>query len=394
MVFSVIFIVFAFFSKPLFDFLYFIGPAKYLYFIIFFLSGFISWVGSTIRRGQHSQNHYFGEAYVFVFFIILYTAFIVRLALYEGGDAEEIIRKVMPFFGGLFLLSLPTYVQIKKYTVYVCSIVIIANVLIIPFSWGWIYWGGIHTFKGLYYFKTDLAFSIVLALVAFFYARDKVVDIWYVIISIASSVMIVLSNSRMNYILVGLVFIYSALSNGVTIKTIVTLCLGALVLGGTIFILYDPEKALGFDLNNIEAFTQGRNRIWDALFDVGFYKSSFSELIFGQGLNADWQISSTYGGMNQVHNAHNEVIHLLINQGVIGLILYISCWVLMIRSFGWNKMDHDARIFLCFVCFVFCAQGMSTVLSSFYQKTWWMLLAILLASYSSGNRNLQSKTGK
>lgn len=390
MVFSVFFVVLAFFSKPMFDVLYFIGFAKYIYFIIFFSSGFVSWVGLNFGQGQSSRNSYFSGRYLFIFFAALYFACLVRISLYDGGDAEEIIRKLMPFIGGIFLLTLPASVPVKKFTAYICAAVIFSNAATIPFGWSWTYWGGVHTFKGLYYFKMDLAFTIVLALAVFFYARDKVVDIWFVVVSIAASVMVVLSNSRMNYMLVAMVFIYSALSNGVSIKTLINVSLGVLTLGGAVFVLYDPDKALGFDFYNMDKFTQGRNHVWDALLDVGFYRSKISDVFLGHGLNADWRISSTYGGLDQVHDAHNEVLHLLVNQGVIGFLLYTSCWILMVRAFGWKKMDNDAKIFLCFVGFLFFTQGMTAVLSSYYLKTWWMLLAILLASYSSGARVTKS----
>lgn len=380
LLFSSAFLFFAFFVKPFFDAIYFLVFAKYLYFILFVAAGLVSVFGlklsSTLRGNLFARD----GVGVFCFLLFLYIVFLARLAYFNGGDFDDLIRKVMPFVSGLFLLTLPAYSPVKKYAVIICSVIIIANILVIPFSWSWIYWGGVHTFRGLYYFKTDLAFTVVLAFLLAFYARGCIVDKYFYVGALLVSIMVVLSNSRMNYLLVAVVFAYCAVVRGVSIKTMLNLVLGTLIFGGVLFFLYDSDAALGFDFYNMNKFTQGRNHIWDALIDVGFYKADYWEILFGHGLDADWKISYLHGGLDQVHDAHNEILHLLINQGVFGFFLYLLLWIYMAKSFGWVGFNNNSKVFVGVVVLLFFVQGMTAVFSSYYLKTWWMLFAIVLAS--------------
>ena len=73
--------------------------------------------------------------------------------------------------------------------------------------------------------------------------------------------------------------------------------------------------------------------VWGELLDE-LANSTPTQWLLGRGLFADWLLSAQNIGLTNgdAHNAHNEFIHLLFNQGLLGVGLYVALWVATLRK--------------------------------------------------------------
>lgn len=376
--FSTLFLVVVFLAKPVADAMYSIGIVKYLYFSVFIGAFFVAIIGIVINRRKYDLN--FQKFIVFYSLALaLYFMFLLVLAVSYGGGMEEVIKKVTPFIA-ICALGLVGGISSRRLVAGTSVLVIVANFAVLPFDFSWTSWGGINTFRGFYYFKLDLAFCVTMALLAYFVSTDRRLSVHFALLALMAVVMVVLSNSRMNYLLVFCVLVYSAYEAGISLKNLAKYCAFGVIIFSVALILYDPSKFLSpFDVSNIEKFSQGRNRIWEAVWTVGILGASLKQIVFGQGLMADWLISYRYGGLDQVHDAHNEFLHLLVNQGLFGIAFYLSLWIVPILYVVFRKGDRSSRRLLIFVCTLFVVQSVTSVVSSYYLKMWWLVLFLYLA---------------
>lgn len=377
LVFSSAVLAFVFLVKPVVDALYFIGAAKYLYFIVFLAASAFAYIGQRVGGARYaSEKGAFGLLYFLLF--STYLIFLVVLVVFKGGGGEEVIRKATPFVTLFLIVAIGVNIPLRAFK-FVSLLVVIVNFSLIPTDYGWIYWGGVKTFKGVFFFKTDLAFAVTMALLAYYVSNGRRLSWDYAVVALMVVAMVIVSNSRLNYLLVMMVLVYSALDSGVSLKNLIRFGLVAVSAGALIVGLYDSSKLLSpFDFDDVDRFTQGRNRVWDVLIDVGVYGASWQELFFGQGLRADGILSYQFDERKPVHDAHNELLHLLINQGFIGIVLYISLWAVPIRMLVLRLGVGNANRLCLFVIWLFFCQGLTTVLSSYYSKTWWLVFFILL----------------
>lgn len=84
-----------------------------------------------------------------------------------------------------------------------------------------------------------------------------------------------------------------------------------------------------------EGNTSGRNAIINRCKEYYLNEASFFQMMFGSGADATLKIGSNY--------AHNDWWELLINQGIIGLFIYILFWYSLFSN--WLKKKHDIFIF-------------------------------------------------
>jgi len=267
---------------------------------------------------------------------------------------------------------------------------IVINAALLPFEYGWVVWGSVRTFKGYYFFKTDLAYALCFSVLIFAcYERNKITPVLATVVLIAA-VEVVLANSRTNYISFFLVVIFLAVKEGISLRSIIRYSLLLALLGIAAAILYDPTKLLGFDTSNQEAFTQGRSVTWDHLL-ASLAEYSPLEWLFGRGPFADLLLSIEMHGAGQMaHNAHNEMLHLLYTQGIFGTAVYIILWLMMFKMSASLEMPIWLRGTAAMGLILFLLQGMTTVMSSFATKTW-PLVMVLLAVRGLGSVEGQHK---
>lgn len=75
----------------------------------------------------------------------------------------------------------------------------------------------------------------------------------------------------------------------------------------------------------LEGNTSGRDRIYQSLFEYAMYRQNIGQILFGEGLNKTVTIAGNY--------AHNDWLELLINQGMLGVILYVFYFVALLFNY-------------------------------------------------------------
>lgn len=75
----------------------------------------------------------------------------------------------------------------------------------------------------------------------------------------------------------------------------------------------------------LDGNTSGRDRLYQSLFEHAMSRQNIGQIIFGEGLNKTVAIAGKY--------AHNDWLELLINQGMLGVILYVFYFVALLFNY-------------------------------------------------------------
>lgn len=359
-----------------------VNAVKYLYlflliFGVFFLRTGRGFSGGRVKMASDLQSKLWVH-------VIIYFTFLTLLMMFQNGSPQLIFKIVSPFiFFGLVVAasdeSLPFAIAIGA------VLNIVANAALLPFDYGWVYWGGPRTFKGFYLFKTDLSYSVTTSLLIFAAWNRFRLNAAYVVLALIVVAEVVLANSRLNYVTLAIVLAFVAIKNGAKPTTL--LIYGAFlgIVLGVAFVLYDSTR-LGFDTSNMEGFTQGRDKVIGILLKYGLASYTASEWLFGRGLYADMMIFMENVGSGAVFGAHNEYLYLIVTQGVVGMSLNVIAWLLLLkiaRSAGPRKWASG----LAGVAFlIYMVQGATTTMSVFALKTW-PLATVLALIFLSEDRD-------
>jgi len=308
---------------------------------------------------------------------LAYFCFLLITSVIYGGSWDGMFKIISPFI--LFLLISAAADENLIFILgwsSVCTIV--ANAMLLPFSYGWVYWGAVHTFKGFYYFKTDLAYALTFsALFVAMMARFRLTPLVMFCFALAS-VQIVLSNSRMNYLTFALLTLFVLARSGLSVKSIVRIVLLTGVIGAGVAMLYDPTRLLSFDTSNLSSFTQGRNQIWSVMFYQGLMKYNTLQWLFGKGMFADSIIYAQNVFNSEAHNAHNEWLHMLTTQGIAGELAYLGLWWMVARACRRDDAPAWSRRVLGLAMLLAFLQSFTIQISLFSTKTW-PLMCVFLA---------------
>lgn len=356
-----------------------INSIKYLYlflliFGVFFLRTGRGFSGGKSRGSGDLQSVLWAH-------VVVYFTFLTLLMIFQNGAPQLIFKIVSPFiFFGLVVAaaddSLPFAIAIGA------AINILANAALLPFDYGWVYWGSVHTFKGFYLFKTDLAYGVSTSLLAFAAWNRYKLDPLYVVLALLTVVQVVLANSRLNYLTLVLVLAFVAIKNGANPKTLLLYGGFLGVLAGIAMALYDSSKLLNFDMSNMEGFSQGRDRVISILLKYGLANYSPTEWLFGRGLYADLMIFMENVGGGQVYGSHNEYLYLIVSQGVVGTFLNVSAWVLLYKISKSVGVQPWASGLAGVAFLLYLVQGATTTMSLYALKTW-PLATILMLIFAS-----------
>lgn len=374
-------------AKPLTDAFFEVESVKYGYMLLLLFAALFAKYGQVIQGSSADPRN--KSLLAFIILIVLYFYYQFGLAITYGGSFSEMFKIVSPFV----FFVLVAY-GADRWLIYALAIgavlTIIINAALLPFDYGWVMWGDVKTFKGYYYFKTDLAYALCFSVLLYaFFIHNRITPVLALLIFIAA-LEVVLANSRLNYLSFLMVVIFLALKEGFSVRSIISYSFLLGVLGLVAVLLYDPTKLLGFDTTNVAAFTQGRSVTWDHLV-ASLLDFSPIEWLFGKGAFADLMLSQDINGAGQVaHNAHNEILHLIYTQGVTGVVFYLFLWFMMFKMSHTPDMPKWARGTDTLALSLFILQGTTAVLSSFATKTWPLVMA-LLAVRGLGIDSVQSK---
>jgi hypothetical protein len=375
--------------KPLTDAFYEVEAVKYGYILLLGCASLFAKSGQVFQGATADPRNKSLLAYIWL--IAMYFIFQFGLVLVYGGNLSEIFKIVSPFV--FFLLV--AYAA-DRWLIYALAggavLTIVVNAAMLPFDFGWVNWGSVKTFKGYYYFKTDLAYALCFSVLLYaFHSRNSITPVLASLMLIAA-VEVVLANSRLNYLSFLCVALFIAVKEGVSLRSIIRYGLLFGFLAVVAMNLYDPTKLLGFDTTNEAAFTQGRSVTWERLFNAQA-NSSPLEWLFGRGAFADLILSQeATRGTQEAHNAHNEILHLLFTQGIFGTIFYFILWVRTFRMSHVPNMPSWARGTGAVALFLFVLQSMTAVLSSFATKTWPLVMVLLALRGMSSAEDQRTKT--
>jgi hypothetical protein len=371
-------------AKPAADAFYDVNAVKYGYMLVLFVVAFFARYGQAIARARVKRPE------VGVFYLLLlitYFYFLFGSAVVFGGSLQEIFKIISPFifFALVFFASDRRIIPALAFG---AGLVVVANAALLPFDYGWVYWGGIHTFKGFYYFKTDLAYSLAFSvLMVAIYYRFTNHTILLLLIALAG-VEVVLANSRLNYLTYALLMIYIAIKNGVNMRTVTRYGWLFAVVGGVVVYSYSSSKLLGFDIDNWGTFTQGRLLAWGRLLNA-FMGFSPLEWLFGRGMYADIVLAAEEVGI-WAGNAHNEFLHLVYTQGMIGTFVYGLLWYQVFRLTCGTATPPGLRNVGPMAVALILLQGTTTVVSSYATKTWPLVLVLIMIHAASQRPEVRS----
>lgn len=275
------------------------------------------------------------------------------------------------------------------------GITVLCNLVLFLFGIGFQMWGQANTFSGLYYFKTDLACAMCLALFVFLYWGKNRPLAWIVVI--VSGMLIVFSNTRAYYIIIGLsVFLYLCEKRGIEISIrfvlILTIAFVALLFSLNYLSTMPLLKDMGFvairfdsisDLFN-SSNTQGRNVIWSHLFERIAQGDSVSQL-FGFDLVSD--VTMINGGS---YGSHSLYVGMLFNTGIVGLLCVVA---FLIYIFVACRRNSDRRLsyFFLSILVMFAFNGVSVHVLQYTGNSWLPLIFFGIAVSMVKSQELKLK---
>ena len=245
---------------------------------------------------------------------------------------------------------------------------------------GFVYWGNVNTFRGFYYFKTDLALAMTqcFILCSFGCRNDKI----SYLISIFCILFIIISNARIYYFIILLYMLFAVCyslekkRNRVIIKingkwivvVFILIIVTALVMiwinsliGGD-YLLLDTSNGLYSEAN-----TQGRSVVWAEIISIFINQDSISQL-FGIDLCSDISPSTGF-------NSHNVFLKVLFSTGYVGLLFFV---IFLIKSLKLINSLRNRRLFYIVLCFLltFIIGGISYITIESTQASWLTMLFI------------------
>ncbi|MDO9280003.1 MAG: O-antigen ligase family protein [Polaromonas sp.] len=372
--FSALPLLFLVMVKPLTDAFYEVEAIKYIYILLLICASLFARGGQDFQGDLNDPRN--KSLFPYIWLILTYFIFNIALAIVFGGSISEIFKIISPFV----FFVLVAYAA-DRWLLYALGIGAVLNILInaatLPLDYGWIQWGGTQTFKGFYFFKTDLAYSLCFSvLLCFFFMKNRITSS-LAILTIIATVEVVLANSRINYACFLLVIIFMVTKEGVSIRNVIRYGSLIILLLIVVYLTYDPSKLLGFDTSNESAFTQGRDSTWQRLIN-SMLISSPNQWLFGRGAFADVILAQeALRGTQNAHNAHNEILHLLYTQGIFGTTLYTLLWLKTFQMSCRPTVPDWARGTATVALGIFLLQSLTTVVSSFATKTWPLVMVLL-----------------
>ena len=358
-----------------------VNVVKYFYFALLLFAVFFLRTGRGFSRPDANPAQASVLQPTLWIYVAAYFSFLVMLMMLLNGNPQQIFKIVSPFlFFGLILASadrsLPLAIGLGA------ALNILANAALLPFEYGWTYWGGVHTFKGFYLFKTDLSYSLATSLLIYAAWRRYKPSPDLLVLALLSVAMVVLANSRMNYLTLALVLVFIAFKNGARPAVLAGYAVFLGLVVGLAAVLYDPTKFLGFDTSNVTSLTQGRDRIFEVMVKYGLANYGPIELLFGRGLFADFELYAENVSDGVVHGAHNDYLYQLVSQGIFGLAMNLGGWYLLHRI-AFSAGPRRWASGLAFIAFtLYFVQGMSMTVSLFALKTWPLATVLLLIHLS------------
>lgn len=141
-------------------------------------------------------------------------------------------------------------------------------------------------------------------------------------------------------------------------KWIVVLVSVAVVVAGVYLFNYMMETSFYFRYRLAETEageSSGRDDLYSKFYNYFIHEDNPWKFLFGNGANATLKISYNY--------AHNDWLEIAINQGLLGIFVYLVYWVCFYVS--WRKTKHHPQAFMA-IGMIFIVYFISTLFSMSY----------------------------
>lgn len=308
-----------------------------------------------------------GGAIVSDLFLIIFSVLaLLNFLMFPFGNLVDLIKLLsIPLF---YFLGRFSFLDVINYKLLGCiSFLSIFLLLLMSITgFGYIYWGNYLTFTGGYFFKTDLALSVLILFsfaLAFFLPKNYFISITLVILT---GWLVWISNARISllalFLSITVLFYYRYRGKGF-FSLLIYSFLGGVFIFAIAYISQQSGdgKYLGFDWFDFwgEKNLQGRNWIWLAI--IQYYNEyDFVNKMIGGGLSADVFATDKYSMAFGLENsrAHNAFLYLLVCLGFLGLfsffIVLISWCFQVIKSLkNWDQPVVIVSYILLATFFVF-----------------------------------------
>lgn len=328
----------------------------------------------------------------------IFSVFIILILLLTYSFLIDISKSTLIIFGKimgsylLFILGIYVNEPIKnfKWIMIISSLMIMAYFLMAVFGFGYKNWGNVLTFAGTYFFKTDMALAMIIAITfVLVFCQDiklKIIIVacaFFVIfktnarIHLFTSLEIILLYIFRNSLIKGNLKVISYFKRWIIIGGFITA-----VSFGSIYIIQKFEnnnKVLKLDFQNLtsESNTQGRSKIWKNVID-SYQKSEMLKKVFGTGLRQDVKTTRSFGGHHAGFNSHSSYIYALISFGYVGIFVFGIFILDVIRRILYNlkssPTNDQKNLILMTIShiFIFLVSSVTNVTLIYQQETWFV----------------------
>lgn len=348
------------------------------------------------------------KLYKIDFFIVVYLLLITigLLRDFSGSSLTIYIKIISPYI--LFYIGRMCRYDERKYfsTMYIgFTIAFIIDLILFLSNQGRIAWGGANTFKGFYFFKTDLA----VALINYFFLLivmniEHLKKAKIIVPALLTIVLLFYSNSRIALlallieIFLLMLFVYENKHGRkfkINFKIVSTIVLSIIVgivilklIGSSNF--FAKNGFISFKFNSINDLfssynTQGRSRVWTQVIE-NFKNANIIQKLIGVKFNTTtFNLTST-----SIINTHSSYFGYLYSIGFVGCFAVFAIHFLLIKKA--NSLNNRLHFYVLLMYMsVFLFFGLSNNTYEFTNLTWnYFFTAGLL--YNSGSKtNIKNK---
>lgn len=185
----------------------------------------------------------------------------------------------------------------------------------------------------------------------FFFSKNRMVQY----LALAYIMAFIIMGMKRGAILIGAIvvlwFFYQTLkSSPRKTRLKVVLLIAAVVVATGFYVVNMLETSEYFQYRieqTEEGATSGRDVIYTKLFTYFLQETTEWQFLFGSGANHTVAVAGNY--------AHNDWLELAINQGCLGILVYLFYWICMYKT--WRKSKNQTTIYislgsLCFIYFM------------------------------------------
>ena len=90
--------------------------------------------------------------------------------------------------------------------------------------------------------------------------------------------------------------------------------------------------------NTLDGNSSGRDVLYNSLANYFWNETTSMQFVFGSGANATLQVVGDY--------AHNDWLEIAVNQGVLGLLVYVFYWMLFCKTIMSSSLSPYAKLAL------------------------------------------------